>query len=385
MIIPEEFDNIRSFQDEEVESVLESLINDEVLTGTIDSLTGPLLRKFLFRKAGNAKSIIEFQKKIIIPLLTLLIRTRSNGLTSDFSRLRSDSGNCLFISNHRDIVMDSAFLDYILLKKGMQGVEIGIGDNLLSKPWIENFVRMNRSFIVRRSLAPAELLKASEVLSRYIHFVIGEKNLPVWIAQREGRAKDSDDRTQKSLLKMLAMGDGNGTIQSLISLNPVPLAISYEYDPCDWLKAAEFQQKRDNPAFKKTREDDLLSMRTGIFGFKGHIHYQTAGCINSELEAIDRSLTRNMQFEEAAKIIDRHIHSNYRIYPCNRVALDMLEGGNSQSAFYTARDRKKFERYIDAQLSKIRLSNPDWDYLRIRILEMYANPLRNNLQSIQQK
>jgi hypothetical protein len=262
---------------------------------------------------------------------------------------------------------------------GRKSVEIGIGNNLLIHPWIETLVRLNRSFVVNRSATAAELLESSKQLSRYIRFVIEQKKSPVWLAQREGRAKDSDDRTQKSVLKMLAMsGPDDMTLsEKLQSLHICPLTISYEYDPCDWLKAAEFQLKRDNPDYVKSEQADLDNMKTGIFGFKGHLHYQVSAPIDKEIAALDSAVPRNQFLDQVAKIIDRHIFEGYRIYPCNRIALDMLRGDNAEASNYTPEQKQAFQTYLDGQLAKIDIPNPDWDFLRERILTMYANPLIN--------
>ena len=282
-----------------------------------------------------------------------------------------------FVSNHRDIVLDSAFLDVMLIDAGYPTtVEIGIGDNLLIYPWIKRLVRMNKAFTVRRGLTPKEMLRSSQLMSSYIHFAVNEKKENIWIAQREGRAKDSDDRTQDSVLKMLAMG---GDLQNL---NIVPLTISYEYDPCDYLKAQEFQQKRDDPKFKKSRQDDLVNMRTGIFGYKGHVHYHCAKPINSWLDDL-KDLPKKDYFNQLSERIDTQIHANYRLFPCNYIAMDELEGTQAFTSEYTDADKKRFHDYLEKQLAKIQLPDKDESFLRERMLTMYANPLRNYLKSHQ--
>ena len=224
-----------------------------------------------------------FQLRFMKPVVNYIIRKKCDGISFDESALpRDKSLRYTFVSNHRDIVLDSAFLDILLVKNGYPTtVEIGIGDNLLIYPWIKRLVRMNKAFVVRRSLTPHEMIKSSQLMSQYIHYAVNEKNENIWIAQREGRAKDSDDRTQESVLKMLAMGGKGNFAEQLSDLNIVPLTISYEFDPCDYLKAKEFQQKRDNPRYKKSRQDDLDNMRVGIFGFKGHVHYHCAAPVNT--------------------------------------------------------------------------------------------------------
>lgn len=385
MIIPSEFDSIRSYTAAEMPGVMARLLKDPEFSEVIDSRCGSLIRRFLFRKASRMKNAEEFQKKIILPLARILLVLRSKGLTGNFNELDPEYGEgLLFISNHRDIVLDSVFLDYFLLKDYRFSAEIAIGDNLMIKPWIEDFVRLNHGFLVRRSItSPEEMLKASTTLSRYIRFNINHDK-PVWLAQREGRAKDSNDLTQRSVLKMLSISGDGDVISSLAGLHIVPLAISYEYDPCDWLKAMEFQLKRDDPGYRKTRLNDLLNMRTGIFGYKGHIHYQAAGCIDSLLDGIDRNQPRNFQLEEAARLIDNGIHRNYRIFPCNRIASDVLNGTRDFSEGYSEREKKSFMRYLDRQLSKIRIKNPDYEFLRTKMLEMYANPLMNKLKALEQ-
>ena len=252
-------------------------------------------------------------------------------------------------------------------------VEIGIGDNLLIYPWIKRLVRMNKAFTVRRGLTPKEMLASSQLMSRYIHYAVTQKKENIWIAQREGRAKDSDDRTSDAVLKMLAMGG------ELKELNIVPLTISYEYDPCDYLKAEEMQQKRDNPAFKKSKQDDLDNMKTGILGYKGRVHYHCGTPVNQWIDELE-GLPRKEYFSELARRMDNEIHAGYRIYPSNYVALDMLNGVNDQSKNYTAEERQRFEQYLDGQIAKITLPNKDEQFLRQTILTMYANPLRNKLK-----
>lgn len=381
MNIPAEFENMRSFQDSEVRGAIKTLLNDPSFVKIVRKMVKgvPIWALKLYTMRFN--TVNGFQTGMIYPILKKILRTATTGFSADFDALPKGREDFIYLSNHRDIVLDSAFLDYVLLLDNKYSVEIGIGNNLLIHPWIETLVRLNRSFVVNRSATAAELLESSQQLSRYIRFVIEDQKRPVWLAQREGRAKDSNDRTQKSVLKMLAMSgpDDMSISQRLQSLHICPLTISYEYDPCDWLKAAEFQMKRDNPGFKKSKQDDLINMKTGIWGYKGHMHYQVAQPIDNEIAALDESVPRNQFLDQVAAIIDKHIFKGYRIYPCNRIALDMLNGDNSQSAYYTEQDKKEFQEYLNGQLGKIKIPNPDWEYLKERILTMYANPLINQL------
>lgn len=385
--IPAEFEKMRSLEDDEVRSAVLSLLDDPAFVKIVKGLIKgvPIWVHKLYTK--RFKTVNSFQMGMICPFLVRILKKATTGFTKDFSALPDGRQDYIFLSNHRDIVLDSAYLDYILLLSGKKSVEIGIGNNLLIHPWIETLVRLNRSFIVNRSATAAELLESSKQLSRYIRFVIEEKKSPVWLAQREGRAKDSDDRTQKSVLKMLAMSgpDDMPLSERLQSLHICPLTISYEYDPCDWLKAAEFQLKRDDPDYVKSEQADLDNMKTGIFGFKGHLHYQVSAPIDDEIAALDSSVPRNQFLDQVAQIIDNHIFKGYRIYPCNRIALDMLRGDNAQASEYTPKQKQEFQNYLDGQLAKIEIHNPDWDYLRERILTMYANPLINYINATQQQ
>jgi hypothetical protein len=279
------------------------------------------------------------------------------------------------VSNHRDIVLDSAFLDVLLFNSGYPTtVEIGIGDNLLIYPWIKRLVRMNKAFTVKRGLTAHEMMRSSQLMSEYIHYAVTKKRENIWIAQREGRAKDSDDRTQESVLKMLAIGG------ELNELNIVPLTISYEYDPCDYLKAKEFQLKRDNPAYKKSKQDDLDNMKTGILGYKGRVHYRCGTAINTWLNEL-KDLPRKEFFTAVAQRMDREIHLGYYLYPANYVADDLLTGQEIYSSHYTKADKERFEQYLAGQLAKIDIPNKDEAFLRTMMLTMYANPLRNQLKA----
>ena len=281
----------------------------------------------------------EFQVNICYNILKRIIREATLGVTFDNSAQPERGGAYTYVSNHRDIVLDSGFLSLMLVEQGQNTVEIAIGDNLLIYPWIKKLVRINKSFIVQRALTMRQMLESSARMSRYMHHTIRDKHQSIWIAQREGRAKDSNDRTQESILKMMAMAGEGDIISRLKEMNIVPLAISYEYDPCDFLKAKEFQQKRDNPDHKKTTADDLLNMQTGLLGYKGHVQLCTAPCLNDQLDALDRSLPKQELFIRAAELVDRGIFANYRLYPNNYVAADLLDGSNRFASHYTVPHR----------------------------------------------
>lgn len=375
-----EFDEIRPYNPEELPAVYEELIADEEFKAAMAYAFPQMPFEHICAAMRSSKTNLDFQKALVKPFLEGLLAKLSKGLelTCDNKEELSDA---LYISNHRDIILDSAFLSVALVGAIDNTVEIAIGDNLLIRPWIKKLVRVNRSFIVRRSISMRELLLSSKRLSSYINYAINEKKQPVWIAQREGRAKDSNDFTAESVLKMLAMHSVGDPIDALKALNIAPTAISYEYDPCDYLKAKEFQQKRDNKDHKKSPFDDLINMQTGLMGYKGHVHFHVAKCINEELDKIPADTPKGEKFAIAAKIIDRAIHSNYRFWPINYYFYELLTGDTRYSDKYTAEEKGKLDAYLAGQIEKVDLPNKDVDFLRGKILEMYANPVINYIKA----
>ena len=379
MKIPEQFDPIRPFEPDELPDVFDRLLQNEQFSSVLAYLYPDVSKEALAAKMHTCKDNLDFQKTFCYGFLVQLLAQLSKGCDIDIASLDTDS-RYTFISNHRDIVLDSALLDKLLIDAGFNTTcEIAIGDNLLKLPWVKDLVRVNKSFIVERALSMREMLMASKRLSEYMHFVIAEKNDNVWIAQREGRAKDSNDRTQEAILKMMVMGGEGSIIDRLKQLHLVPLAISYEYDPCDYLKAAELQARRDNPSWQKGPMDDVTSMQTGIMGYKGYIHYQCADCIDSYLDTIPADTPKTELFRLIADHIDRQIFAGYRLYPNNYVALDLLHGDSAHADHYTAEDKAHFEAYLKGQLDKIEMDGKDDSYLREQMLKMYANPAINQM------
>lgn len=379
MKIPEQFDPIRPFEPDELPDVFDRLLQNEQFSSVLAYLYPDVPKEALAAKMHACKDNLDFQKTFCYGFLVQLLARLSKGCDIDIASLDTDS-RYTFISNHRDIVLDSALLDKLLIDAGFNTTcEIAIGDNLLKLPWVKDLVRVNKSFIVERALSMREMLMASKRLSEYMHFVIAEKNDNVWIAQREGRAKDSNDRTQEAILKMMVMGGEGSIIDRLKQLHLVPLTISYEYDPCDYLKAAELQARRDNPSWQKGPMDDVTSMQTGIMGYKGHIHYQCADCIDSYLDTIPADTPKTELFRLIADHIDRQIFAGYRLYPNNYVALDLLHGDSAHADHYTAEDKAQFEVYLKGQLDKIEMEGKDDAYLREQMLKMYANPAINQM------
>ena len=379
MKTPSIYDDIRPFDPEELPAAFERLLSDAQFQQVLGYLYPGVPLEAVKTKMMACKTNLEFQLAFCYGFLKDLMAKASKGFDMNVEAV-DVTKRYTFVSNHRDIVLDSALLDVLLYDAGFNTTcEIAIGDNLLSLPWVKDLVRLNKSFIVQRSLSPREFLMASKKMAEYMHYVVGEKNDNIWIAQREGRAKDSNDRTQPSILKMMAMGGEGSPVDRLRQLHIVPLAISYEYDPCDFLKAAEFQLRRDVPGWKKTALDDVNSMRTGIMGYKGEVHYHCAPCIDGFLDNLSPDIPKTKAFDVIAEHIDKEIFRNYRLYPSNYIALDMLEGNEAHAGRYTAEDKAAFEKYLQGQIARIDIPNKDEAFLRERMLTMYANPARNSL------
>ena len=384
MQIPHEFDEIRPYTPEELPAVFEELIADPDFKAIVQSFYPNIPFAHLANELRQCHTNQEVQIKFFYPLLQQLAATQTLGTDMDATLLSiNPEQRYTFISNHRDIVIDSAFLSMLLVQNKFPcTAEIAIGDNLLIHPWIKKLVRVNKSFIVQRSLSMRQMLESSARMSRYMHFAVNCKKENIWIAQREGRAKDSNDQTQESVLKMMAIGGEGSLVQRLKDLHLVPLSISYEYDPCDYLKAKEFQQKRDIPGFQKSRQDDLINMQQGIFGFKGHVHYHCGACIDEWLDTLPVHMPKAEFFAATAQHIDQNIYRYYRLYAGNYVAADWLEGSTRFADQYTPAEAETFKNYIENQLVKIDLPDKDETFLRHCLLKMYANPLYNHLRTI---
>lgn len=381
-MLPSQFDDIRPFEPEELPEVYDRLLADPQFNMVINYVLPGVPVEAVRQKMMGCKTSLDFQKAFCYGFLENLMAKATKGVDMDTSEI-DNTKRYTFVSNHRDIVLDSAFLDKLLIDAGFDTTcEIAIGDNLLSLPWVKDLVRVNKSFIVKRGLSPRETLMASKTLSDYMHHVIKEKNDNIWIAQREGRAKDSNDRTQPAILKMMAMGGEKGSVAEKLScLHIVPLAISYEFDPCDFLKAKEFQQKRDIEGWKKSKMDDVISMQTGITGYKGKVHYHCAPCIDQWLGELSPEIPKTEIFDVIAEHIDHEIHRNYRLYQSNYVALDMLRNDTGNTDKYTPEYKAMFENYLEGQIAKIDLADKDVPFLRERMLTMYANPAINYINA----
>ena len=306
----------------------------------------------------------------VFPYLRHLRNKTTTSLTLDYLGDRQQverdiRKGAFFITNHRDIVMDAAWLSWLLRRRYFIRPFMGVGNNLFAKKWIEFGMRFERCFVVKRGAGAHAQLENMRHLSAYIRH-LREQGKSIWLAQREGRAKDSNDLTQTSVLHMLTIGEGD-LYENIKSLNFCPVSISYEYDPCDYLKAREMQLKRDNPHWRKSKRDDVESMATGIKGFKGRVVYRLTPSINPEIDQMleahpeYRFQPQSEQLQHICDIIDRHIHQGYEIFPRGT----------------------EFDEYIDSRLALIDIPNKDEQFLREKLIEMYNFPVLNHRKSLE--
>lgn len=377
----EEFSEIRPHLDHEVREVLASLVKDPEFAPFLGQILSDVPLDKQQEVMDSIHSIRDFKALVVYHVMNKLAAKTTFSVTSSGKSQLDHGHKHLFISNHRDIILDSAFLNVICYEAFGGLPRIAIGDNLLIRPWIRSVVRLCDAFIVKRAPSVREMLKESMTLSRYIRKTITEGEESVWIAQREGRAKDSDDRTQPSVLKMLAMSGGREVSDSLSELHIVPLAISYEYDPCDYLKAQEMLLRHRDSSYKKTPMDDFINMQEGLRGNKGRVHFSFGHELADISTLIAGCDSKQDQFVRIAAAIDQEIHRNYRIYPGNYIAYDRLLGVRRFGEMYSDKEAKAFADYLECQLNKINIEDKDTDFLMKRMLEMYANPLINHLKA----
>lgn len=380
----EEYADIAPYGDHEFQNRMAEMVNDPGLEHAVRYVMPDVDYPEFVEELKSLTTARDFQQKVMRPFIEMLAHRTTDGISASGIDNVADGQTYTFITNHRDIVLDASFLNLCFMRAGKPTSEVAIGNNLLIYDWITHLVKLNQSFIVKRDLKMIQALEAAKQLSGYIHYCLNEKGKSVWIAQREGRAKDSNDLTQESLVKMLGLVGGGATLDNLKSVRLIPVSISYEYDPNDYLKAREFLLKRNNPSFKKSQRDDLFSMETGLLGYKGRVHFSIGECITDKLSTIPADAERTEVVKKTCGFIDRSIHRGYMIYPINYIAYDEISGGVRFKECYTADEVKKVDDYIDRQLAKVDLPDlmpDDYEYMRHMMLSMYANPLTNKLRA----
>lgn len=378
------FDNIRPYNDAEVKPVLQRLLRDkELLTAIrelkfprcpdwLDVIAQPLLRAYLSRQTRHVESVYDFQI-VVKKYLQRAIRDTTSLFTHSGADKLPRQKACLFISNHRDIAMDSAFVNYALHSEGLDTVRIAIGDNLLSKPFASDLMRLNKSFIVQRSAkGPRQVLAAYKTLSAYIRQSIEQDQQPIWIAQREGRAKDGNDVTEPAIIKMLSMSLAKGErslTEHIAALNVVPVSISYEYDPCDLAKARELHAMAHAGEYAKAEHEDISSLAAGIAGYKGHVHVAFGKPLRAE-------------FADAAAVaaaVDQQILQNYVLHASNCIAWQRLHDATPEVRCGVAGRRFDAEQHAAAAARFDRRIAAYPAELRQLVLQMYARPVTNKL------
>ncbi len=374
-----DFSDIAPYDDHQFHDKIASLVKEPGFEHAVRYVMPDVDYPAFVENLLTVKTQNDFQVKVMGPFLEMLVATTTHGLTIDGFENYTEGQAYTFITNHRDIVLDASFLNLCFIRAKKPITQVAIGNNLLIYDWITDLVKLNRSFIVKRDVRATQALDAARHLSAYIHHTINDKHESVWIAQREGRAKDSNDVTQESLVKMLGLAGEGDTKLNILGCHLMPVSISYEYDPNDYLKVREFLLKRRDPEFKKSKRDDLFSMETGILRQKGRVHFHLGKCINPELESFPGE-ARNEVVRHTCDIIDRAIHCGYRIFPCNYIACDEINGSSEFAAHYTPEDVRTFDEYIAGQLAKVDVENitpEEMQYMRGMMLTMYANPLKN--------
>lgn len=379
--IPEEFQDIAPYDDAQYREKIAALVREPGFEHAVRWVLPDVDYAAFTDSLLKVSNQHDFQYDIMGPFLEMLVKTTTSGLTCDgLENYRTDEAYTV-ITNHRDIVLDASLLNLCFIRRKMPITQVAIGNNLLIYEWIADLVKLNRSFIVKRDVRMVDALNAARHLSAYIHYVIGSRHESVWIAQREGRAKDSNDLTQESLVKMIGLEPGDDIKANLLDARLLPVSISYEFDPNDYLKAREFLLKRRDPRFKKSQRDDLFSMETGLLKFKGRVHMRIGTCINHELEKF-AGTSRLEVVRHTCSLIDRSIHCGYKLFPCNYMAFDAIDGNGRFADRYTDDDRRTFSDYIDCQLDKVDVPDVTADereFMRQMMFTMYANPVKNQL------
>jgi 1-acyl-sn-glycerol-3-phosphate acyltransferase len=377
----DKYNSIRCYNDKEANIKLKQLLSDEQFAKVLAFLypQGKIDEIRAFFK--TIQSIDGFQKGVVYPYLSKLVKKTTSGISFSGLKNLDPKKSYLFISNHRDIVLDSAFLNLLLLENKFNTTEIAIGSNLLIYPWIETLVRLNKSFIVKRNLPVREMLQASRELSAYINYTMQEKGDSIWIAQKEGRTKDGNDKTQAALLKMLNMDSDDSIIRSFKKMRIVPVSISYEIEPCDKTKTDELYKKFKEGVYVKNPKEDLASMSGGLNNFKGRIHFAFGKPLKRKLLKLKRINNRNERFNKLAGIIDLQIYKGYKLFPGNYAAYDILFKTDDFKDKYTDIEFDEFNAHMNKQIERI---EGDRKIIKMIFLGIYANPVINKY-SLRQK
>ena len=374
MLVSNDFDEIRPYYDDEVPAIMTRLLADPVFTRVLHNLyTDDAKIKEIRDAMLQTRNVESFQLRFMVPFLEGILKSSTRGLTiGGLEHLKQDE-SYLFISNHRDIVLDSALLNVEMYKFGYKSTEIAIGSNLLVYQWIEDLSRVNRSFIVKRNIPVRQMLEASNLLSAYIRQTVTNNGNSIWIAQREGRSKDGLDLTSPAVLKMLNMSNNLKFNRGFEELRIVPMSIAYEIEPCGNEKVAELLKRQADPDFHKSEKDDLLSMVSGLKNQKGRIQIQFSAPIShAVLKGLSKVGNINDRLKRLADYIDSQIYTNYKLFPNNYIAYDLYYNCNKYVDQYTIEEQTSF---IELTHQRLKLVNEDREEAMELWLKMYSTPV----------
>jgi hypothetical protein len=370
------FDAIRPFYDSEVNEALKSLLHHPMMKAMMD-FTFPEVEDEVWKEQlSRTHSIRDFQVNFVYQSIQRVLERSSEGLTtSGFEKLEPNT-SYLFISNHRDIILDTSLLNVSLIDHGLVMTASAIGDNLVQKDFLLKLSKLNRNFLVQRGLSPRELLQSSKLMSEYMYHLLSKENRSVWIAQREGRTKDGNDATHQGVLKMLGMAnDEQRGMDFFKKLKIVPVSISYEYDPTDALKMPQLIALSKDEVYIKEKNEDFITLLSGIIGQKKRIHIHVGDVLDSEYEKIiSENDNNNKQIQALAQVIDDSILQTYKLWPTNFIAYDILHNTTKFSNLYDEKGRQLFERRLEMRI------DAENETMREGFLAMYANPVVNKLK-----
>lgn len=368
-----QFDSIRPFYDSEVNEALALILHHPMMKAMMSFTFPDKEPAFWEERLLDTHSIRDFQAKFVYHSIQKILEKSSEGLTtSGFEKLNKNT-SYLYISNHRDIILDTSLLNVSLLDKGLIMTASAVGDNLVQKKFTHILSKLNRNFLIQRGLSPRELLQSSKLVSEYIQKLITTENRSVWIAQREGRTKDGNDVTQQGVLKMLGMAsDEENLMDYFKKMRIVPVSISYEYDPTDALKIPRLLAEANHETYVKDKNEDFNNLLSGIMGQKKRIHIHIGDVLESELDFIGTQFENtNKQLQALAQTVDAAVINGYKLWTTNYIAYDILNNTNEYSEFYTEREKQLFERRLDIKIDE---TNP----IELEgFLAMYANPVIN--------
>lgn len=370
------FDTIRPYSDTEVNDGIRSVVHHPMMKALMN-FTFPEQDDSVWKEQlVRTHSIRDFQINFVYHSIQKVLQRSSEGLTtSGFEKLEKNTAY-LFISNHRDIILDTSLLNVSLFDNGLVMTASAIGDNLVKKDFLLKLSKLNRNFLVQRGLPPRELLQSSKLMSEYIGQLLFRENRSVWIAQREGRTKDGNDATHQGVLKMLAMGSDEEQVMDYFKkMKIVPVSISYEYDPTDALKMPQLMAEANNEVYIKEKNEDFITLLSGIMGQKKRIHIHVGEVLKDELEIIKKNEDNsNRQIQALAQVIDDSILNTYKLWPTNFIAYDLLHKSEQYKHLYSEVEKSLFERRLEM---KIDSQNPK---MVESFLSMYANPVINKMK-----